>query len=84
MTGLTFRASVCGRYVVSIVGDHVRVLTVDEATDVAVLYRNKHNEVLAAGRPELAEHERVAAVAIERAVLDAHEMRRAIISESRR
>lgn len=71
MTGIRFRASACGNYVVSLIGESVRVLPVDEAADVAQVYRANQAQFAAAGRLIMATHEEQAAAAIEGAVAEA-------------
>lgn len=68
MTGIQFRASACGCYIVSLIGELPRVLTTAEAIEVAKLYRDKAAEMTDAGRPIMAEHERVIAQAMEHAI----------------
>lgn len=55
--GIQFRASVCGRYVVSIIGEVIRVITVAEAGGLISVYIANRNAFAAAGETAMVRYE---------------------------
>lgn len=78
MRGLRIRPSTCGQYVVSLIGDTPRVLTIPEAEAVRDLYVEKARECERQGKTALVAHEAAGAEALNRALSEASELRRGI------